>query len=337
GQTCISSLIFPPLSSFIHYPNIMKPQTLTATLIIPVIFISVFACTNNSGSTVKQEPDTTRVARGKYLVETVGSCMHCHSQRDFTKFSGPIKEDTKGMGGIAYPKFGTLYSSNITPDTATGIGGWTDDEIARAISLGIRENGDTLFPIMPYYDYNKMSKEDVYSIVAYLRTLKPIINKIPERKLKSPAGPEHDHYEFTAIGDNLLPAANDTIQTGEYLARVGACISCHTPKTEDDHMIADSSYAGGDMMGQKFGFRVSSPNITPDSATGIGSWTQTSFVDKFISYRNPVTYTYDPGKQNTIMPWITFGQMTDSDLKAIYAYLKTIKPIQNKVEKWAGK
>jgi len=93
------------------------------------------------------------------------------------------------MGGVGYPKFGVLFSSNITPDSATGIGSWTDDEIARAIALGIRKNGDTLFPIMPYYEYNKMSKEDIYSIVAYLRTLKPIANKIPDRKLKTPAGP----------------------------------------------------------------------------------------------------------------------------------------------------
>lgn len=260
--------------------------------------------------------------------------MHCHSQRDFTKFSGPIKEETKGMGGVGYPKFGVLFSSNITPDSATGIGSWTDDEIARAIALGIRKNGDTLFPIMPYYEYNKMSKEDIYAIVAYLRTLKPIPNKIPERKLKVPAGPERDRFAFSPIGEKTKPASKDSILTGEYLANIGACVSCHTPKTDDDHLIADSSYAGGDVMGQKFGFHVTSPNITPDGPSGIGSWTQASFLSKFTSFRQSSSYDFDPGKRNTIMPWLMLSQMKDEDIKAIYDYLRSLKPIKHPVVKW---
>jgi mono/diheme cytochrome c family protein len=311
----------------------MKPQALTTVFCIALLLF-IFSCHHRSASPATETVDSSRIERGKYLVETVGSCMHCHSQRDFTKFSGPIKEETKGMGGVAYPKFGVLYSSNITPDTATGIGSWTDDEIARAIALGIRKNGDTLFPIMPYYEYNKMSKNDIYSIVAYLRTLKPISNKIPERKLKAPAGPERDHYTYFPIGENPHPASTDFIQNGKYLANIGACVSCHTPKTEDDHFIADSSYAGGDVMGQKFGFHVTSPNITPDKTTGIGKWTEESFVSKFTSYRQPGSYEFDPQKKNTIMPWIMLAKMKDDDLKAIYAYLKTVKPIQHPVEKW---
>src|SRR5687767_9758810 len=138
----------------------MKPQALTTFFCI-VFLLLIFSCHHRSASPVTTVADNSRVERGKYLVETVGSCMHCHSQRDFNRFSGPIKEETKVMGGVAYPKFGVLYSSNITPDSATGIGSWTDDEIARAIALGIRKNGDTLFPIMPYYEYNKMSKDDI--------------------------------------------------------------------------------------------------------------------------------------------------------------------------------
>lgn len=278
--------------------------------------------------------DSARVERGRYLVETVGSCMHCHSQRDFSRFSGPVRDETKGMGGVAYPKFGVLYSSNITPDTSTGIGGWTDDEIARAIAMGIRKNGDTLFPIMPYYEYNKMSKDDIYSIVAYLRTLRPISNKIPERKLKSPAGPARDLYTFAPVGSYPDPSPKDPIETGKYLASIGACVSCHTPKTEDDHFIADSSYAGGDVMGQKFGFHVTSPNITPDRASGIGTWTQASFLSKFAGFRQPSGYDYDPGKRNTIMPWLMLGQMKDEDINAIFAYLRSVKPISHPVVKW---
>jgi mono/diheme cytochrome c family protein len=311
----------------------MKPFLLTALFCISLLTI-IFSCHQKAASPVTSTADSSRVERGRYLVETVGSCMHCHSQRDFTKFSGPIKEETKGMGGVGYPKFGVLFSSNITPDAATGIGNWTDDEIARAIALGIRKNGDTLFPIMPYYEYNSMSKEDIYSIVAYLRTLKPISNKIPDRKLKVPAGPERDRYSFSPIGENPEPSSKDSVQTGKYLANIGACVSCHTPKTDDDHFIVDSSYAGGDVMGQKFGFHVTSPNITPDETTGIGKWTENSFVSKFTSFRQASSYEFDPQKKNTIMPWIMLGQMKDEDLKAVYAYLKTVKPIQHPIEKW---
>ena len=237
------------------------------------------------------------------------------------------------MGGVAYPKFGTLYSSNITPDTATGIGGWTDDEIAHAITQGIRKNGDTLFPIMPYYEYNKMSKDDVYSIIAYLRTLKPIVNKIPERKLRTPAGAEREEF-MLAVKNDAGVSGDSTIEKGKYLVTAAACISCHTPKTEEDRFIKDQYFSGGDMMGKKFGFIVYSSNITPDSVTGLGRWTEQAFVDKFKSYQDPSAYTQNPGPHNTLMPWIMFAQMKDEDLKAMYAYLRTIKPIHNETEKW---
>ena len=74
-----------------------------------------------------------------------------------------------------------------------------------------------------------------------------------------------------------------------------------------------------------------------NSATGIGTWNEERFLNKFLPYREEKAYNFDPGKQNTIMPWIMLGQMKESDLKAIYAYLRTIKPIQNKVEKWKAK
>lgn len=304
--------------------------------------VSIYFATSCKGKSTNAQPandpqTATRIGRGRYLTETVGSCMHCHSQRDFTQFAGPIKEETKGMGGVSYPKFGKLFSSNITPDSATGIGAWTDDEIARAISQGIAKDGDTLSPIMPYYEYNKMCREDIYSIVAYLRTLKPIVNPLPKHELKVPASIDRQVYEFVPIENNQLPDPSNIIESGKYLAAVGACVSCHTPKTEDDHFITDSLYAGGDMMGQKFGFHVNSSNITPDSTTGIGNWAENVFVDKFKSFRDPYMYNFDPGKHNTLMPWTLLGQMKEEDIKAIYAYLRTLPPAKHTVEKWPEK
>jgi len=111
-----------------------------------------------------------RLERGKYLANIAANCIDCHSKRDFTKYSGPIIP-------------GTLYAKNITP---AGIGDWTDGEILRAITVGVNKKGEALFPLMPYNRFRHMSQEDLYSIIAYLRTLKPIENKIPERTLDFP-------------------------------------------------------------------------------------------------------------------------------------------------------
>ena len=82
---------------------------------------------------------------------------------------------------------------------------------------------------------------------------------------------------------------------------------------------------------------VNSANITPDSATGIGMWSEAMFLDKFIRYRDPKSFNVDSSAHNTIMPLSIYSGMTDSDLKAIYAYLRTVKPISNKVEKFPAK
>jgi mono/diheme cytochrome c family protein len=313
----------------------MKRTLLLVLLTGSIIYL--LSCRDQSNSTnlfvKKDESQLAKIERGRYLAENVANCMHCHSDRDFTKFSGPLKEETRGMGGVAYPKFGALYSSNITPDSATGIGAWTDDEIARAITQGIRRNGDTLFPIMPYYEYSKMNKEDVKSIVAYLRTIKPIFNKIPERKLKTPAGPERNEF-MQAVNEMNFSPADPVIEKGRYLVTLAACMSCHTPKTEEDHFIKDQYFGGGDMMGKKFGFMVYSSNISPDSATGIGRWTEQAFVDKFKSFRDPSAYNTNPGTHNTMMPWTMLAQLKDEDIKAMYTYLRSVKPIHSETIKW---
>lgn len=301
------------------------------------IFVVIYLVSCNSASTKVDKEITNskkeQIERGRYLAETAGSCMHCHSDRDFTRFAGPIDESSKGKGGVSYPRFGTLFSSNITPDSATGIGSWTDDEIARAIAFGIGKDGDTLYPIMPYYEYNKLTKEDVYSIVAYLRTLKPISNKIPERKLKSFASIERGQFHFTSWEDH--PGHPKTeLENGEYLTAVGACKSCHTPRTDDERFDTSAYFSGGDQMGKKFGFIVNSPNITPDPETGIGNWSENAFIEKFEQYRDSSSFLHNPGKYNTLMPWEMLSHMKKEDLRAIYTYLKAQKPIVHPVQKW---
>ncbi len=262
--------------------------------------------------------------------------MHCHGQRDFTKFSGPVIPGTEGKGGEEIDN--GIYAKNITP---TVLGSWTDDEIVRALTTGITKEGDTLFAAMPYRDYVRMPKEDVYSIVAYLRTLKPIPDSVPKRNMDAlPKG------FTTALYNNLylkhasekmpLPSPDDKVKMGAYLVNAAGCGGCHTQfDMKKIDFKADAYLSGGNLFDDStINLKVNAANITPDTATGIGNWTEEMFLAKFKNYRDPKAYNYNPGKFNSMMPWTILCHMTDEDLKDIYAYLRTVKPVTNKVEKW---
>ncbi len=294
-----------------------------------------------SETTVSNTEDSLKkvIERGNYLANHVAACIHCHSQRDFTKFSGPVVPGTEGGGGFEFSNKivdfipGTLYGKNITPDPETGIGTWTDDEILRAITQGINKKGDTLFPLMPYASFNHMAKEDLLSIIAYIRTLKPIKNKVPDRQLMIPISMAYPGPALQASVDgNVRPPESDPVKYGAYLVGMADCLGCHTPFVKGQPDFS-RSFAGGNTFSTP-SFKVNSANITSDSATGIGAWTEERFLNKFTIYREEKAYNYDPGKQNSIMPLSDFAGMTDSDLKAIYAYLRTVKPISNLVEKY---
>jgi mono/diheme cytochrome c family protein len=314
--------------------------TAIMTVIIAATYFS--ACNNN-----KSEPKATGtedsvkklVGRGEYLANNVAACIHCHSKRDFSKFSGPVVPGSEGGGGFVFDNKiadfipGTLYGKNITPDEETGIGTWTDDEILRAITQGINKKGDTLFPIMPYASFNRMAKEDLMSIIAYIKTLKPIKNKVQDRQLMIPISMAYPGPALQkSVDGNVRPPESDKVKYGEYLTTMGDCAGCHTPfvKGQPDFSRV---YSGGNTF-HGSNFIVNSANITPDSATGLGAWTEERFLNKFILYREEKGYNYDPGTQNTIMPLSDYAGMKDGDLKAIYAYLRTVKPVSNKVEKY---
>ena len=310
-------------------------------LVIFFASLTIFSSCNNEDSkstAVAGNEDSVKkiIERGKYLAHHVSLCMDCHSQRDFSQFSGPPKEGTEGMGGEAFSEKlgvpGVVYVRNITPDTVNGIGKWTDEEIARAITRGINKNGDTLFPIMPYPHYNGMSKEDVYSIIAYIRTLKPNSNKVADRKLMIPASLAYPPLQSASLEANVKPDVSDIVKYGSYMWNASACMDCHTP-IEKGQFVMSKMMAGGRVfdMGS---FVVTSANLTADTATGIGKWTEQMFLDKFKNYRDKAAYSSNPGKNNSIMPWTLYANMDDFDLKAIYRFLQTLPPVNNKVEKY---
>ncbi len=286
---------------------------------------------------IKVEITPERLERGAYLANHVCVCVDCHSTRDWTKFSGPLVEGTTGKGGEVFDqKFGfpgKFYSRNITP---AGIGSWTDGEVLRAISSGVSKDGRALFPVMPHPNYGKMDKEDLFSIIAYLRSLKPIENKIPDAVPDVPMNFIVNTIPKKAEYSNK-PDKNDVLAYGAYLFNAAACRECHT-KQEKGEKIMELDLAGGFEFPMGDGIVVRSSNITPDKETGIGKWTEDVFVSRFRKYADSTfqVHTVAKGTFNTIMPWTMYGKMKEEDLRAIYAYLKTVKPIKHEVEKLKG-
>jgi len=275
-----------------------------------------------------------RVARGDYLVNTVCNCMHCHADRDFTKFAGPVDPATFGKGGEQISA--GIYVRNITPAV---LGSWKDDQIARALTTGITPTGDTLFPVMPYRNYAKMSHEDIYSIIAYLRTLRPIPDSVPPRNMQQyPPGflrKLYDSFIVKHAGDRLPVPQGDSIAMGAYLVNAADCMGCHSPFDEKSlDFKMDGWLSGGNEYSKPGYFTVTSANITPDSATGIGAWTEDMFLAKFRNYRDPKNYDMNPGKYNTLMPWTILANMKDEDIRYIYTYLRSVRPVKKAVTKW---
>jgi hypothetical protein len=274
-------------------------------------------------------PTQKRIERGDYLVNHVTVCLSCHSQRDWSIFSGPVIPGTEGMGGQKFEENipGTLYAGNITP---SGIGEWTNGEVLRAITTGVTKDNRVLYPLMPYPEYHNLTMEDLYSIIAYIRTLQPIVHEVPISSIDFPTNilikmiPSESYRPITSIDES------NYIEYGKYLASIAACKNCHTPM-ERGEFINDLNFSGGTKFSAN-GRIVEASNITPDIETGIGRLTKEDFISRFKQYENK-TIPVKPGEFNTPMPWTLYAGMNDKDLSAVYDYLKTIPPVHNKIER----
>lgn len=280
---------------------------------------------------LKIEATETRLQRGAYLANAVSVCMDCHSTRDWTKFSGPLKPGTLGVGGEVFNQDfgfpGVYYSKNITPHA---LANWTDGEIFRAITSGVSKDGSPLFPVMPHPNYGRMDKEDIYSIIVYLRSLKPIPSEVPASSSDFPMN-FIIHTIPAAPAFTAIPDTNNLVAYGKYLFNAAACDECHT-KSEKGQKIAELALAGGFEFPMPGGI-LRSPNITPDVKTGIGTWSEEAFIKRFKAYADSayVIPNVEQGAFNTVMPWMMYSQMKAYDLKALYAYLRTVKPIEHQV------
>lgn len=285
---------------------------------------------------VRIQATPERLARGEYLVENVVGCVVCHADRDWTKFSAPVIAGTKGKGGQRFG-FGAepfvLHAKNITPG---GVGEWTDGELLRAITAGVSRDGTPLFPLMPYPRYGRMSRDDVEAIIVYLRTLPSVpAQPLPPRSLSFPL-PLIVRTMPTAASHQPRPEPSDRVAYGRYLTNAAVCSDCHTPIDDQGTPLPGRDFSGGTPFMPNGVGLVHSANITPDAATGIGTWTEEQFLDKFRAFREQPVRTLEGTErlQNTEMPWTYYAGMHDDDLRAIYAYLRSLTPVVNRVEKF---
>ncbi len=274
-----------------------------------------------------------RLTRGAYLVENVLACFECHNDRDWTKFGGPPIEP-RGAGGPCYGEEygnpGKICSPNITPDEETGIGSWTDGEIMRAIREGVDKDGKIIFPMMPYNEYSRLSDEDTRAVVAYLRKLPPVRNDVEETRIDFPVS-FFIKMAAKPLDGPVGPPAEDQVATGEYLAKVGGCKACHTPVDSRHVALPGKEFAGGQAFPGPWG-NVNSANLTKH-ANGIAAYSEESFRLLLQNYKKPEAQVKVEPERNTIMPWLVYANMTDEDINAIYAYLQTVKPQPDEIEK----
>jgi Cytochrome c len=272
----------------------------------------------------KFETTPERLARGRYLATSIG-CLFCHSEHDWTKPGEPILPGQEGAGE-AMPFLdlpGRVIAPNLTPDAATGAGNWTDDQLARAIREGIGHDGRALFPMMPYQRFRHMSDEDLASVIVYLRSLPPVRHELPATQIIFPVKYLIRNAPEPVTAPVASPDPSDRVAWGRYLATIGGCEDCHTP---NDHGrdVPGMNFAGG-MVFKTALAQAAAANITPD-ASGI------SYYDEALFLKMMRTGYVGARKLSTIMPFNVYGNMTDDDLKAIFAYLRTVKPVRHRVD-----
>jgi cytochrome c553 len=261
-------------------------------------------------------------ARGKYIVRNVAVCGGCHAADPKRDVDGPLS------GGWEFRdwRIGTARASNLTSDLETGLGTRNDAEIVRALRNGQRKDGRLLAPIMPYEWFHEMSDQDALAVARYLESLPPIRNSVRQSpniwfKLGKLLflGPK------PAISASAPPRGT-TAEYGGYLAQhVGLCADCHTPRT-GIRSAADKSMLFAGMKNPPKGVPSNPPNLTPDTDTGIGNWSEEDFLRSLRTGVNPSGRNLNP-----FMPWRQIQRMSDDDLRAIYRYLRTLPPIRNNV------
>jgi mono/diheme cytochrome c family protein len=254
--------------------------------------------------------DSIVIERGKHIIFSQAHCADCHSTQNADSLLALGKEPSLSGGRLFDVGIARIYTPNLTSDKNFGLGRRSDAEIARVLRYGVHANGNAVIEFMEFHD---MSDADLTAVVSYLRTQKPVANKIPKIEyslvgnairafLIKPHGPARPVQKYVK--------PDSTAAYGEYIVRsTSNCAGCHTQRDLAGELTGPLMAGGNDVEG------LISPNLTPDSSSRIFGWTEEIFVNRFRR-----------GKLNpkSVMPWNSFKNMSDLELKAIYRYLQTV-------------
>jgi len=266
-----------------------------------------------------------RLERGRYIATALSGCSYCHTPHDWAAPATPVIPGREGAGEVEpYAGLpGRVVAPNITPDPETGAGRWTDDQFARAIREGIRHDGRTLFPLMPYARYREMSDEDLASVVVYLRSLPDVHNPLPNTQIIFPVKYLIRNAPQPLTSSVAPPSSPDPALRGAYLVNLAGCVDCHTPQVKGQS-VPGMEFAGGFPFPGPWG-DVTTANITPD-ASGI------SYYDEALFLAVMRTGQVKARKLNSVMPISFYRNLSDDDLKAMFAYLRTLRPVKHRVD-----
>jgi mono/diheme cytochrome c family protein len=273
---------------------------------------------------LRASTDPVLLEQGRYLVYGPAHCSYCHTPpADWPRLDAGEEVPLVGGYEMKLP-LGVLRSPNITPDRETGIGRYSDGQLARMLRHGVRPNGRVAFPVM---EFQNLSDHDVIAVLSYLRSVEPVRNAVAD-------------HDWNLVGKGLLalmikpaaptgqppvksPEPGVSIERGAYLANsVANCAGCHSPRNLVDGSYTGPRFSGGTMEvdgdpDQIFGV----PNLTPDPKTGhLAAWSEERFLARFRA---------GAGYPGSHMPWNAFARMSDDDVRSIYRYLNSLDPVEN--------
>ena len=251
------------------------------------------------------------IKRGEYVALT-SDCVACHQTKD-------RKEDLSGGFAVETP-FGTLYSSNITPDKETGIGNWTEQQFADAVMNGKGPNGP-LYPAMPYTSYVKMTDQDIHDLWNYLQTVTPVKNKVVENQLAFPFNIRYLMLGWKRLFFDASQLQNDTGKSaqwnrGRYLVEGAAhCSMCHTPRNPFGAEIKSKNYTGANLQ------NWFAPSLRSSNVHGLGNWSEEDIVSYLKTGSNRLTVASGPMAEAINA---SFQYFHDDDLVAMANYVKSL-------------
>ena len=259
------------------------------------------------------------VEQGRYLA-IAGNCVSCHTRQGGQLFAGGLPFDTP---------FGTLYSTNITPDPGTGIGKWSENDFVSALRSGVRPNGEHLYPAFPYTAFTKMSDADAHALFVYLKTLKPVQSAAPENKLRFPYSQRWLLRMWKALfftEGRFIPDKSKPAQwnRGAYLVQaLTHCDACHAARNFLGAEGADPVMSGGEYTAAVPGGEQrtwSTPNLT-SAPVGLQSWSALDVTQYLKVGRNEFAETFGP--MNEVIMNST-RNLSEADVQAMAAYLKSL-------------